>query len=320
MRGRLGEVLVPREEFILVDTYQKLFAGVPGVRWLATEGVADLFRGPALSRGIVVVSSSSDFGVTLQDAEHPNADLRKLASCGVDWEKLGRSREGYHSVGIGPACEPKSCAPSDRYSLKCDRYTWATFPDVPDWVGAWFTTNLNVAHPKVEWIPFGVSDQGGAENIPDFQGRRKDGPMLYVNFQDYTEERVLLKRHYGALAHTENLLVRQAADLPHREYLAEMTECPFVLCPPGNGLDCYRTYEVLYTGGVPVMKRSVFSEYLEAEGLPVLLVDDLFGLAADALEDAYDRMKDAVWDYEAVTRSCWEKTIKEYLKPEVEAT
>jgi hypothetical protein len=39
------------------------------------------------------------------------------------------------------------------------------------------------------------------------------------------------------------------------EYIRHMSECKFVLCPEGNGIDCYRNLEAHYMGCAPVMKN-----------------------------------------------------------------
>ena len=49
-------------------------------------------------------------------------------------------------------------------------------------------------------------------------------------------------------------------------------EAKFVLSPPGNGIDCHRTWESIYLGAVPVVLSGFLSEEL-AESLPVLVVD-----------------------------------------------
>lgn len=47
---------------------------------------------------------------------------------------------------------------------------------------------------------------------------------------------------------------------------------PFVLSAPGNGLDCHRTWELLYLGCIVITATSPLDPLFE--GLPVVLVDD----------------------------------------------
>ena len=46
----------------------------------------------------------------------------------------------------------------------------------------------------------------------------------------------------------------------------------FVLSPRGAGEDCYRTWEALYLGCIPVVKSSAIDAVFQ--DLPVLIVDD----------------------------------------------
>jgi len=63
---------------------------------------------------------------------------------------------------------------------------------------------------------------------------------------------------------------------PHlraKHYRSLVKRSMFVLSPPGNGLDCHRTWEALYLGSVPVVRR----EMLDAsfiDSLPIYVLDD----------------------------------------------
>lgn len=56
-------------------------------------------------------------------------------------------------------------------------------------------------------------------------------------------------------------------------YYAQVRQAMFVLSPAGNGPDCHRTWEAIYLGAIPVVKRGTVSPSLVDE-LPVLQVDD----------------------------------------------
>lgn len=47
----------------------------------------------------------------------------------------------------------------------------------------------------------------------------------------------------------------------------------FVLSPQGNGLDCHRTWEALYSGSIPVVTAGTLSEELSSR-LPILVTPD----------------------------------------------
>jgi len=49
-------------------------------------------------------------------------------------------------------------------------------------------------------------------------------------------------------------------------------EYPFVISAAGNGLDCHRTWELLYLGSIVVTKTSPLDRLFD--GLPVVIVED----------------------------------------------
>jgi hypothetical protein len=59
-----------------------------------------------------------------------------------------------------------------------------------------------------------------------------------------------------------------------RAYRKALSQYRFVASPPGNGVDCHRTWEAFYLRVVPIVVRSVLTEEFESWGLPVWLVDD----------------------------------------------
>jgi len=64
-----------------------------------------------------------------------------------------------------------------------------------------------------------------------------------------------------------------------------MGHAKFVLSPPGNGLDCHRTWEVLYVGSIPVVISSTLDPLYV--GLPVIIVDSWEEVTEDFLERKY---------------------------------
>ena len=63
------------------------------------------------------------------------------------------------------------------------------------------------------------------------------------------------------------------------EYRKAVAGSKFVLSPPGNGLDCHRTWEALYLGAIPIVKRASWP-FVHLQ-LPVLVInewEDLFSI------------------------------------------
>lgn len=252
----------------------------------------------------VIVSASSDFGLHEQKIDHPNKDLWKVVRS-LPWDKI-QEREDYLQLPVGPCCEPRFCLPSDTYSVKYYNFTQSTFSVIPPNIIRWFCTNVNINHPEIECIPFGVNDEGNIRTVMARQiGRPKKG-LLYVNFQPHTEERLYLRDHYWRNS-WPGVTVKK--NCPVEEFWRDVAEHEFILCPAGIGLDCYRTWEALYLGSTPILKAGVFASHFST--YPVAIVDDLFGLSKKGLEEGLARLRATEQDYNwlPLTLSYWRKRI-----------
>eukprot|EP01004_Peranema_trichophorum_P005042 NODE_3921_length_1261_cov_36.015817_g3440_i0.p1 GENE.NODE_3921_length_1261_cov_36.015817_g3440_i0~~NODE_3921_length_1261_cov_36.015817_g3440_i0.p1 ORF type:complete len:374 (+),score=21.43 NODE_3921_length_1261_cov_36.015817_g3440_i0:63-1184(+) len=91
--------------------------------------------------------------------------------------------------------------------------------------------------------------------------------------------------------------------VPHKEYYLEMANHTFVLSPPGHGADCYRTWESLYLGSIPVtakaLKHSLF------DNLPVICVDDLAKLSPDDLVKGKEELNSLKFSWDKLWMPWW---------------
>jgi hypothetical protein len=60
-------------------------------------------------------------------------------------------------------------------------------------------------------------------------------------------------------------------------------EFAFEVSPHGNGLDCFRTWEALLLGTIPIVRRSTLEPLFRAEALPVAIVDSWTEVTASNL-------------------------------------
>ncbi|KAI8616120.1 hypothetical protein BC830DRAFT_1119359, partial [Chytriomyces sp. MP71] len=84
----------------------------------------------------------------------------------------------------------------------------------------------------------------------------------------------------------------------------------FVLSPPGEGPDCYRTYETLLLGGYPIVKTSTLDSLFS--NLPVLIVQDFDDLTVELLEKTYRKFQKRKWDYRPLYVEYWSKRVRMY--------
>jgi hypothetical protein len=88
----------------------------------------------------------------------------------------------------------------------------------------------------------------------------------------------------------------------------KQAEFKFVLSPPGLGLDCYRTWEAITLGCVPVLKRSALTS--QFAHLPVIIIDAWEELTMEMLDEQYNVLIKKEFDYSYLFMDHWKMAIK----------
>lgn len=153
---------------------------------------------------------------------------------------------------------------------------------IPDNVKAIYASNCMSYGGKVHPMPYGLQrklsptdkrheilmSMLATEVVPE--------KWLYVNYNsDNNPIRPRINRY---LKHKSWATIKQPP-IDYKQYLKDIQEHAFVLCPSGNaeGCECHRDWETLYMHRVPVVERSDYLEYI-FNGFPVLFVDSLLTL------------------------------------------
>lgn len=98
------------------------------------------------------------------------------------------------------------------------------------------------------------------------------------------------------------------SNLSFENYVLNMSKHKFVLSPPGNGIDCHRTWESLYLGCIPIVIKDYI--YDNWKDLPILQVDDYSNIKINELFDFLNKK----FSYEKITIKYWQSLIKNDLK------
>jgi hypothetical protein len=186
---------------------------------------------------------------------------------------------------------------------------------LPAHVAAWHAQNVCHADPRLHPLPIGL------ENERWFPELRKKQKILGLRAARVTPTRLLYVNH----AIATNPTTRQRPyDLFAGEpwctavhgkngsdfdgYLQGIADHFFVLSPPGNGVDCHRTWEVLYAGRVPILLRGPYTALYR--DLPVLLVDDWSEVTERRLRDEQARLLDGRYDFDKLRLGYWRRQIR----------
>jgi hypothetical protein len=172
----------------------------------------------------------------------------------------------------------------------------------------WFAQNCLLEHPKVSPLPIGLEDSWRHNNgeISDFKKyAKKNSPAIPRIAYSFTLGTNLEKRIecYKALKYS-----KVAVELPQllnsRLYRKVVKEYLFIASPPGNGLDCHRTWEAMYMHSVPLVEDNYMNRRFRNEGAPLLLVkawndlmdwteEDLLSERARVMKDSDTRILDS---------------------------
>jgi hypothetical protein len=183
--------------------------------------------------------------------------------------------------------------------LPCDAFRQSFMPAN---VCHWFATNVTSHNERVTSLPLGLGSPNSGTTLTENQifdainsGIVKNA-WLYVNFRPETNpaERRLPYDYFQKISKTSAWITFDPPSVRgyNNEYLHQLVRHRFVLCPPGNGIDTHRMWEVLYQNSFPVVIRSDWTETLNWLKLPILSVDKIEDISTAILDLHLEKYKD----------------------------
>lgn len=185
---------------------------------------------------------------------------------------------------------------------------------IPNNVICWWTMNVDMFNNKMQSIPIGV------ENDRWFTALCKKEKMeaklstpkqlrnlVYMNHNVKTnpEKRTFL---YSQFKRTDWVTsVAGCNGKGFDEYLDNVYNHMFVICPEGNGIDTHRTWEALYMNTIPIEVRNYNNQYYQ--DLPICFVNNWEELTEDFLKAEYIRIKSSDWNLQKLSFNYWKEQI-----------
>ncbi|CAH0373855.1 unnamed protein product [Pelagomonas calceolata] len=167
-----------------------------------------------------------------------------------------------------------------------------------------------VLHPKLHHVPLGLPRALSPHLEREAAWvNAKRGPRsseIYVNHKPRPyRERILghLRRALGQAlpnAYAGKAALRSGT----QTYVGDLFRHAIVLSPPGSGVDCYRHYEALLCGAVPLLEYSPLAVEL-LSGLPYIMVRSWAEVSAPFLERELAQLKTRTFDWRRLTRAYW---------------
>jgi len=215
-------------------------------------------------------------------------------------------------------CHPKINNPYKLITHNSDRnITSNELRWIDDKIIHWFAQNVTVEHPRLTPIPIGLENKHYCQNG-------------LISLFDKLRQKVTIKKMrilYGFSVGTnpqerqsalESLRKTPTADkiegfpIPPK-YLKELSLYSFVASPVGNGLDCHRTWEAMYLGVIPIVKKSIAMNYFGTASLPLWTIDEwseLESLSEENLAELAKKIRER-GNQSRIWFSYWKKLIQE---------
>lgn len=196
-----------------------------------------------------------------------------------------------------------------------------------------FTIDATFKHPKVHPIPLGIWP-----HVPitiktlDSKTKASNGLNLdlytwenYIASLDLVRSEQHQKKHLSYLNIKVRVGERQywydnlkeksfcyipKQRLPSLDFFREIASSYFVYSPPGFAFDCFRTWEILYLGSIPIVLSSANDSLYE--GLPVVIVKDVKEITEEFLISKLEEFAKKNLQSEKLTQKYWINLISSY--------
>jgi len=193
----------------------------------------------------------------------------------------------------------------------------------------WFSQNCTIHHPKISQIPIGLDyhtlakkdSSWGPKATPVEQEaslkaiQKRSVPFYkrkaqcYSNFHLNNNGKFGSERHLAIKEIPENVVFYEPKKLSRDESWRVQSEYAFVISPPGNGLDCHRTWEALCLGCIPIVKSSFLNPLYR--DLPVLIVNSWSDITSTKLEAVIDEFRNKSFNFDKLQLSYWMNMIND---------
>lgn len=175
----------------------------------------------------------------------------------------------------------------------------------------WFGQNVfDYQHAKLIPIPIGLTNRynplGDPANITSAINKlktlRNGRPILaYLNASIHTN--ITERKKVYDVFFDKRFCKKMTKWICFNEYLKYLSSSKFVISPRGNGLDCHRTWEALYLGAIPIIKKSKMDSVFD--GLPVLVVDKWEEISEELLINKYKEIRACEFDFSKLYIDYW---------------
>lgn len=188
---------------------------------------------------------------------------------------------------------------------------------------AWFSQNLVYSpkiYSKLNYLPIGLDYHTMSERLtfwgPITNPKLQEDLLIAIASRSkpfyerqptaYTTFHFEIKRGSRMTAYNEipqELVYYEPEPTTRLSSWIKQIKYAFVVSPPGEGLDCHRTWEALCLGCIPIMISTPLDDMFE--GLPVLIVKSWKDVTAELLCKTVEEFKTREFKMERLTLDYW---------------
>jgi hypothetical protein len=139
----------------------------------------------------------------------------------------------------------------------------------------WYSQNICFDNPKLHFLPIGIANSMWSHgNINIFNNEtNKIKPAnksknIYFNFNIDTNK----SKRLSCFNSLRNKLA-WLDNISPPENIVRLSQHKFCICPEGNGVDTHRLWEALYLKTVPIVIRSEFTNILQKNNIPLVILN-----------------------------------------------
>lgn len=179
---------------------------------------------------------------------------------------------------------------------------------VPPEGATWFTTNVDIVHERVFSIPIGIENDFWLKDKKRIMESKLKNPKKYRslvycnhNIKTNTQKR---QKPYEVLRGAKYATVHVGANgTGFDNYIDNVYNHPFVVCPEGNGIDTHRIWECLYMNTFPIVLRNINNSFYT--DLPILFLDSWEEMNEKFLFDSFMEMSRKEWNMDKLNFEYW---------------
>ena len=196
----------------------------------------------------------------------------------------------------------------DKMCEKCNKYL------EEEKLIAWFGIHPSkkVVHPKYHPLPIGVLQQPAnykdRVKLNSFFARLRTVEKKYLVYSNFAAQEDKPERKKVKSLFNHQSYCKRGQRQPFHDYMKEMAQCKFTLSPKGIAIDCYRTWESLLVGSIPIVRTCQLDPIYE--GLPVLIVQNWEDINEQFLNEKYKEIMSKKYDPSKLYMEYWIAQIK----------